>query len=139
MAQLPDVFKPGTADRSQFEPLPAGKYLAEIISSEYKANASKTGRYLTLTFKIVSEEGAGRRVFHLLNLDNPNETAVAIARRELDDIMLACGLDEEDDVDDSDQLHGIEMCVTLGIQEASAQWPAKNVIKKFELADEFDG
>ena len=38
---------------ADFEPIPAGKYLATIVESEMKPTKSGTGNYLQLTFEIL--------------------------------------------------------------------------------------
>ena len=140
MAQLPDVFNAKDSEKmGSFEPVPAGWYIAQIVKSEYKATAAKTGHYLTCQFKIVEpEEHKGRVVFNLMNLDNPNQTAVEIATKELGSLCEACGIDE---LEDSVELHGIPLAVRLGIQAGNANWPPKNVIKEYKAeADvELDG
>ena len=137
MAQLPSVFNAKDSDKmGGFEPVPAGWYIAEVAKSEYKATAAKTGHYLTCQIKILEpEEHKGRVVFNLLNLDNPNQTAVEIAQKELASMCEACGLDE---LEDSTELHGIPMGIRLAIEPADANWPAKNKIKAYKLAEEVE-
>ena len=45
---------------SNFEPIPAGKYLAAITESEMKATKAGTGNYLSLTFQILEGPLKGR-------------------------------------------------------------------------------
>ena len=68
---------------TDFVPLPAGKYLAVIVESEFKPTKSGNGSYLELTFEVIDGEHKGRKLWARLNLDNPNPTAVEIARAEL--------------------------------------------------------
>ncbi|MGQ9636057.1 MAG: DUF669 domain-containing protein, partial [Bryobacteraceae bacterium] len=88
----------GNFDASQveptttFDPIPAGKYLAMITASEMKPNKAGTGSYLELVFTIVEGEYKGRQLWGRLNLDNPNELAVKIARAELSAICRAVGV-----------------------------------------------
>jgi len=77
---------------SEFDPIPAGKYLAVITDSEMKPTKSGTGNYLQLTFEILEGQYKGRYLWARLNLDNPNETAVKIARSELSAICHAVGV-----------------------------------------------
>ena len=137
MAQLPSVFNAKDSDKmGGFEPIPAGWYIAEVAKSEYKATAAKTGHYLTCQIKILEpEDYKGRVVFNLMNLDNPNQTAVEIAQKELASICEACGLDE---LEDSTELHGIPMGIRLTIKPADANWPAKNEIKAYKAAEDVE-
>ena len=75
-----------------FDPIPAGKYLAVITDSEMKPNKAGTGSYLQLTFQIIEGEYKNRLLWARLNLDNPNATAVQIARAELSAICRAVGV-----------------------------------------------
>jgi len=115
-----------------FEVIPAGDYSAQIIQSEMKRNKADTGSFLEMRVQILDEEYTGRLIFERLNLDNPNETAVKIAQRTLADICEAVGVLE---VEDSEELHGIEMLVRVGIQAASGDWGASNVVKKYMAAE----
>ena len=135
MAQLPSVFNAKDSDKmGGFEPIPAGWYIAEVAKSEYKATAAKTGHYLTCQIKILEpEDYKGRVVFNLMNLDNPNQTAVEIAQKELASICEACGLDE---LEDSTELHGIPMGLRLGIDPGDANWPPKNKIRAYKAAED---
>lgn len=75
-----------------FEALPAGKYEAAITQAEMKQNKKRNGHYLELTFQVVSGEHKGRTLWVFLNVDNPSEKAVEIARKELSAICRACGV-----------------------------------------------
>ena len=68
---------------SDFEPIPAGKYVAVITDSEVKDTKSGRGSYLQLAFQITEGEYKNRFLWARLNLENPNQTAVKIARAEL--------------------------------------------------------
>ena len=74
---------------TDFEPLPAGKYLAIITDSEMKPTKSGSGNYLELTFQVIDGPFKGRMLWSRLNLDNPNAQAVQIAQGELSAICRA--------------------------------------------------
>ena len=134
MAQLPSVFNAKDNEKmSGFEPIPAGWYLAEVTKSEYKANKAKTGHYLTCQLKVIEGEYKGRYVFNLMNLDNPNPTAVEIANKEMATLCEACGLDE---CEDSTELHGIPIAIRVVIKDGEGGYPPKNEIKAYKTADE---
>lgn len=110
-------------DRS---PIPAGTYVMAITRSEMKQNKAKTGYYLSAMFKVQEGEYKGRTVFVNLNLVNPSAVATEIAKKELNTICQACGLES---VADSDELHGIPMAVTLRINEnKNSDYPPQNEI-----------
>ncbi len=73
-----------------FELIPANtKAVALIVEAVDKPTSSGSGSYLALTIEIVEGEYKGRKLWQNLNLDNPSETAVQIARAELSAICLA--------------------------------------------------
>lgn len=136
MAQLPDVFIPAEAEDSSFDVLDAGWQEAEIIKSQIKTTAAKTGQYIALTFKITAEEGDkanGRMVFTNLNFKNPNPVAVKIARSDLKKICAAVGFEGE--LEDTEDLHNIPMMIKLSVKPENDQWPAKNEIKDYKAVD----
>ncbi|MCZ2341675.1 MAG: DUF669 domain-containing protein [Bacteroidales bacterium] len=91
-----------------FDPVPAGKYLAVITESEMKPTKSGSGSYLQLTFEIIEGEHKGRLLWARLNLDNPNATAVTIARAELSAICRAVGVLAPKD---SVELHNLPLVI----------------------------
>ncbi len=74
---------------TDYDPIPAGKYLAVITDSEMKSTKSGNGEYLELTFQIIEGEFKNRNQWARLNLDNPNPKAVQIAQGELSAICRA--------------------------------------------------
>ena len=123
--------------QGDFTALPAGEYTAQIVKSDFKDTKAGTGKYLQLQFKIIEgPEGVkakGRVLFERLNLINPNPIAVEIANKSLNSICVACG---KAGVDDSDELHGIPMKITLKVEEASANYPASNAFTGFHALDD---
>jgi hypothetical protein len=75
-----------------FEPIPAGKYLAVVTESGMKDNKAGNGRYLQLTFEIIEGPFKGRLQWARLNLEHPNQTAVKIARSQLSALCRAAGV-----------------------------------------------
>lgn len=59
---------------TDFEPIPAGKYLAVITDSEMKPNKAGTGRYLQLAFQIIDGPYKKRFLWTRLSLYQPNAT-----------------------------------------------------------------
>lgn len=112
-----------------FEPIPAGKYLAVITESEMKPTKNGGGRYLQLTFQVIEGEYKNRLIWARLNMENPNTTAVNIARAELSAICRAVGvLAPKDSVD----LHNLPLVITLGIKKRKDTDELTNVIKGYE-------
>lgn len=95
---------------TDFVPLPAGKYLAVIVESEFKPTKSGNGSYLELTFEVIDGEHKGRKLWARLNLDNPNPTAVEIARAELSAICHATSVMTPKD---SVELHNLPLLISV--------------------------
>lgn len=112
---------------TSFEPVPAGKYIAVISASEMKATKTGNGSFLELTFEIVDGEFKGRKLWARLNLDNPNATAVKIARAELSAICRAAGVMEPRD---STELHNLPLVVTVK-QKADADGEIRNELRGY--------
>ena len=113
----------GNFDASQVEPsgsrepIPAGKYNAMITASEMKATKSGNGRYLELTFDIIDGPHRGRKVWARLNLDNPNPTAVEIAKGELSAICRAVNVPRPGQ---SERLHNLPLAITVVTRDFAA-------------------
>lgn len=112
-----------------FELVPAGEYIAEIIDSEWVETKAGDGKYLLLQFRILDGEHAGRIIFEILNLDNPNPVAVEIADKTLNTICKKCN---KFGVKRSDELHGIPLYINVIIKEATEKYDAQNKIKSYK-------
>lgn len=75
-----------------YAPIKPGLYAAVITETEMRETQAGTGRYLMLTLQIIDGEFKNRRLWDRLNLVNPNETAVEIAKRNLASICRAVGV-----------------------------------------------
>ena len=109
-------FDASTIEPSEFAVIPAGRYDAEIVDSEMCDNAAGTGSYLKLAFQIAHGEHKGRQLFERLNLNNPNETAVKIARAKLAAICRAVGIMTPKD---STELHGRLLILPVLVKKRS--------------------
>ena len=114
---------------SEFEPLPAGKYLAMITESELKPTKSGGGQYLQLTFQIVEGPYKNRIVWARLNLHNANQTAVQIARAELSAICRAVGVMTPND---SAELHNRPLVIAVKCKKRPDTGEISNEVKGFE-------
>jgi len=111
-----------------FDVLPAGEYSVVISESEVKPTKSGNGNYLQLTFTVIEGEYENRKLFARLNIDNPSEQAVAIARSELSAICHAVGVLK---LKTSAQLHDIPLSVKVVIQKNKESGEEFNAIKKY--------
>ena len=114
-----------TAD---FEPIPAGKYLAVITDSEMKPTKNGTGSYLELTFQVIEGQYKGRLLWARLNLDNPNPLTVKIARGELSAICRAVGVMQPKD---SVELHNLPLTLRVKLKKREDTGELVNEIKGY--------
>lgn len=112
----------------ELDPIPAGKYVAVIVDSEMKPTKSGGGSYLQLTFQIVEGEYANRLFWVRLNLDNPNATAVEIARRELSAICRSVGVLVPTD---STDLHNLPCVIHVRVKRRNDTGELQNEIKGY--------
>jgi len=134
MAQLPSAFNANNHEQmNDFSVIEAGKYVAQVVKSEM-CKCSETakdpkGQYLKLHWKIIDKKAKGKMLWTQLNIINKNPTAVEIAQKELATICKSIG---KVTINDSQELHGIPVLLTVGIEPAKANWPEKNVISFYE-------
>jgi len=102
-AELPDA--------RDFSPVPAGRYTAMIVNSSLKPTNKtkeiipqgmtydaylktnpKASGFLALEIDLLDGAGAGRKVFHKLNLINDSERTVEIAMGQLKQLLGALGM-----------------------------------------------
>jgi len=95
---------------TDFEPVPPGHYIAVITESEMKETKSGNGSYLALTFEICEGEYTHKKVWTNLNLDNPSEAAVRIAKGQLSSICRAAGVMTPSD---SVELHNLPIKIKV--------------------------
>ena len=108
--------------------LPPGRYPMAITKTEMKPTRAGNGSYLSVEFTISSGNGANRKLWANLNLDNPNQQTVDIARRELSAICHAVGVLQ---VNDSDELLGRELMVDVAVGKRRDTGEDQNVIKGY--------
>lgn len=111
-----------------FDPIPSGEYLCVITNSEDKPTKAGTGSYLELEFEVLDGPYKGRKLWDRLNLANPNELAVKIARATLSAICRAVGVMEPKD---SCELHDLPLLVKVRIEKRPDTDEPANVIKGY--------
>jgi hypothetical protein len=119
-----------TGNTGSYDPLPAGFYNATIANAELKT-AKSGGQYLNVRYDITGPSHAGRVVFGMLNLSNPNQRAEEIGRQQLGELMRAIGLDT---LKDSDQLIGGRLKIKLTVEE-SEQYGTQNRVGGYRSDD----
>lgn len=130
-------FDANTVDpTTEFEPVPAGKYLAVIVESEMKATKSADGHYLELKFQLLEGPCKNRMLWSRLNLDNPNRQAVQIAQAELSAVCRAVGVMQPKD---SIELHNLPLLITVKCKKRDDTGDVVNVIRGYAKKETANG
>lgn len=124
-----DFDSAGVEPRAAFDAIPAGKYVAVITASEEKPTKKGDGSYLQLTFQVIEGEYENRKLWARLNLNNPNDQAVAIARSELSAICRATGVSR---LKNTAELHDIPVIVKVAQRTNPDSGEKTNEIKGYE-------
>lgn len=136
MANLGNFDANNVEPATDFEPLPAGKYLAVITESQMKPTKSGAGHYLEMTFQVIDGPFKNRLLWSRLNLDNPNAQAVRIAQGELSAVCRATGvLTPRDSV----ELHGIPLTIGVKLKRRSDSDELTNEIRSYEKREAASG
>lgn len=128
MADLKGFDARNVEPTADFDPLPAGKYVAAITESEMKPTKNGSGHYLQLTFTVLEGEYKNRVLWARLNLNNPNATTVKIARSELSAICRATGVMAPKD---SVELHNLPLAITVKLKKRDDTGEMTNEIKGY--------
>jgi hypothetical protein len=131
MGNLTDLDMNDVAEQREFRALPAGSYTAIATESEKKVTKAGTGHYLQFTFEIIDGSQKGRKLWARMNLWNPNQTAVGIAKREFQAFYKAVGF--TDLPSDSSDLHNKPVTLDVGI-EIDDRKRENNVVKGYSSA-----
>tara|TARA_R110000803_G_scaffold95344_8_gene163244 strand:+ start:4185 stop:4682 length:498 start_codon:yes stop_codon:yes gene_type:complete len=130
MAVLTTTFNANEIEPAQtFDTIPAGKYPMIFTDSEERQTKAGTGSYYQFTSEIIDGKFKGRKIWIRLNIHNPNEKAVEIAKRELSSICRATGVME---LNETSQLHNIPFLGSIKIKPAEGSYEASNEIKGYE-------
>ena len=122
-------FDANTVDPSRgYEPLPAGEYDACVVNSQVKSTKSGNGKYLELELQVINGQFQNRRLFDRLNLWNPSDQAVRIAKGTLSSICHAVGVLTPND---SSDLHNKPLRVKVVVKK-SDEYGDGNEVKAYK-------
>ena len=107
-------FDANTVEPASFDVLPAGEYTVAIMGSSMKPTKNGDGRYLELEMQVLNGEFQNRKLFDRLNLMNPNQKAVDIAKGQLSAICRAVGILTPND---SSDLHNKPLVVKVKVRK----------------------
>jgi hypothetical protein len=113
---------------SDFDPIPANKYLAVITESQNKQTKDKAGEYLELVFQIIEGDYKNRLVWTRLCLNHSNPTTSKIARGHLAAICKAVGVLTPRD---SAELHNLPLIINVKLKKRNDNGELSNEIRGF--------
>jgi hypothetical protein len=113
---------------TDFDPIPAGTYLATITGSEVKPTKDATGEYLELTFQVLEGDYKNRLLWARLSLTHPKDIVSRIARSQLADICKAVGVLKPND---SAELHNLPLLIDVRLTKRKDTGELANEIKKY--------
>lgn len=128
----------GVEDPQSFDVLPDNTVvLVTVDETEIKPNKAGDGGYLEIVFEVEEGEHKGRKFWERLNLfsdrsDDKAKKMIKIAESQLAQLCRAVGKVQ---VDDHEELRGCVVQLTLGVEPARGDWPARNKVKKYGRAD----
>lgn len=111
-----------------FEPIPAGTYVAVITDSEMKETKSGSGRYLQLLLSVIEGPHKNRTLWVRLNIENPSRQAKEIAERQLAEICRALDIRTPND---SVELHNLPMTIHVRCKKRADTGEIVNEVKGF--------
>ena len=89
-------------EKEELQLLPAGRYLAQIVSSDIVDTKAGNGQRLIWTVEVLDGEFTGRRLVDSINTRNHSDAAVTVGNQRLAMVCNALGIPS---AEDSEQLH----------------------------------
>jgi len=97
-----------------FDVVPADRYEVVILESVWENTKAGTGKFIKFTMQIVSGPHSGKPLYDRLNLDNPSDKAVQIAKGTLSAICRAVNVPRPKD---TSELHNLPLIVRVDKEE----------------------
>lgn len=107
-----------------FAALPAGDYDVVITESSWETNKKQNGKFLKLKLQVINGPYQNRILWDRLNLLNPSEQAVQIAKGTLSAICRAVGVLTPRD---SAELHNRPLKVTVKVGKDAESNPTNEI------------
>lgn len=129
MADLSELdFNREAEPSKDFEPLPAGEYLAHVVDSDIKDTSTGSGKYVKLEWEILDGQYTGRKVFANYNIINNSPKAQEIGEAEFSAACLGLG---KVGCRDTEELHAIPCVIKLKVQPGKDGYGPSNRITKY--------
>jgi hypothetical protein len=127
--QLTEAFNPA-AEEGTPEPtlLRQGHYVACVVDAIIKPYKTGKGQAVFLTWELMDDECAGRKLWSKCTLSHESEKAMKFGRQQFKDICDACGI--TDAFTDLTLLYNKPCSIWVRIEEGDGQYPPKNEVGK---------
>jgi hypothetical protein len=119
-------------DGNDFTPLPAGRYLVEIIESDTRPTKNGSGEYVHLKMRVVEGPYENRYLFDNLNYINQNQQTQQIAQKSLRRLCRLCEVEGE--LQNTEQLHFHRFHASVSIRKDTG-WGEQNAVRYPDVAD----
>lgn len=106
-------FNPDEHESVDYSPVPPGDYKVMIEKVEVKDTKAGTGKYINLQMAIIEGEYENRKIFDMINIQNPNDTCVKIGLARLADLCRAIGVAT---INDTDELENACLSVKVVVE-----------------------
>jgi hypothetical protein len=116
---------------TSFAPIPAGRYLVEIIETDVKPTKAGNGHYLYLVFRVVEGPYEGRQLWDRINFDNPSQQTVEIAQKTLRKLCRLCGY-RPAVLENTQELHFKRFYINVAI-ETTPGYDPQNTVRYSEV------
>lgn len=133
LTQVAPQFNAGEVEpNTPFEAIPAGDYVVVIVDSNVKPTASGEGQLLELRLQVLRGDFKGRLLFDRLNLVNPSDKAVQIARATLSSICRAVDVMTPND---SSDMHDKPLIATVRRDISTYNGELANEVKGYKKVE----
>ena len=130
MARLGQSYAIEDLPDNEYELLKEGTYTVKITDTSVDPTKAGTGTILKITFDVLGPERAGAKIFHRINLVNPNPTAQKIGLQQLKALLTAVNIKR---LEDSDQLLNKVCDVLVKTHKAEGDYEAYSEVKKISV------
>lgn len=132
MAHLNNFNANDVEPTTDFDPIPAGTYVAMITDSQMKPTKNGSGEYLELTFQVLEGDYKNRLLWARLCLNHSKDITAKIARGHLAAICRAVGVLTPRD---SAELHNLPLVVKVTLKKRTDNGELTNEIKAFSARE----
>jgi hypothetical protein len=105
-------------------PLPEGKYIVEILDSDYRDTKTGNGSYVMVEFGVLDPQFTGRKLWANYNIVHSNEKAQEIGQQQFAKLCLAAL--GKPSCTDTDELIGRQVALGVGFEKND---PSRNRVK----------